>query len=52
MNVCKNINDMNQYMNQGNGCRSTGSTLMNADSSRFYNYEYRSHSIFTLFLEC
>ena len=34
MMVCKNINEMDTYMNVGNSCRSTGSTLMNADSSR------------------
>lgn len=45
MMVCKNIQEMDNYMAIGNKSRSTGATLMNADSSR-------SHSIFTCYIEC
>ena len=45
MNVCKQIEDMDQYMSIGNKNRTTGATLMNLDSSR-------SHSIFTIYIEC
>ncbi len=44
MHVVKTVKEMEDYMNQGNGNRSTGETLMNKDSSR-------SHSIFTLYVE-
>jgi len=42
--VCKNVKDMEKYMDQGTKNRSVGETLMNKDSSR-------SHSIFTLYIE-
>lgn len=43
--VTKSTTEMENYMNIGNRNRSTGATLMNKDSSR-------SHSIFTLYIEC
>jgi len=43
-NMCKNVRDCEHVMERGWMNRSTGSTLMNADSSR-------SHSIFTIHLE-
>jgi kinesin family protein 3/17 len=44
MIVVKTITEMNRWMNKGNSARSTGETLMNAESSR-------SHSIFTIYVE-
>lgn len=41
---CKQVNDCEKLMDKGNKNRSTGATLMNADSSR-------SHSIFTITVE-
>lgn len=41
---CKKVQDCEKLMDRGNKNRSTGATLMNADSSR-------SHSIFTLNVE-
>ena len=32
--LCKNIEEMDLYMNIGNNCRSVGATLMNTGSSR------------------
>ena len=43
-NMCKNVRDCEIVMEKGWKNRSTGATLMNADSSR-------SHSIFTIHLE-
>lgn len=43
--VCKSVEELEHWMNLGNQARSTGATLMNADSSR-------SHSIFTIYIEC
>jgi len=43
--ICvKTVEEMEFYMNKGNGNRTTGETLMNKDSSR-------SHSIFTVYVE-
>ena len=42
--MCKNTTDCERVMDKGWKNRSTGATLMNADSSR-------SHSIFTIHLE-
>ena len=44
MHPCKNVADCYHIMDRGWKNRSTGATLMNADSSR-------SHSIFTIHLE-
>ena len=44
MHLCKSVQDCEKIMQLGWKNRSTGSTLMNADSSR-------SHSIFTIHLE-
>ncbi len=43
-NECKKVVDCEKLMDKGNKNRSTGATLMNADSSR-------SHSIFTINVE-
>lgn len=43
--VAKNATDMQQFLAQGKVNRHVGSTAMNDDSSR-------SHSIFTIFVEC
>lgn len=43
--VAKNATEMQQFLAQGKVNRHVGSTAMNADSSR-------SHSIFTIFVEC
>lgn len=43
-NECKDLNDCEKLMDRGNSNRSTGATLMNADSSR-------SHSIFSVKVE-
>jgi hypothetical protein len=45
MNVVKSIEEMDKFMTTGNKNRAVGETLMNKDSSR-------SHSIFTLYIEC
>jgi len=45
MHPCKNVVDCERVMDRGWKNRSVGATLMNADSSR-------SHSIFTIHLEC
>ena len=45
MNVCKTTDDFENYMITGNKNRSIGWTLMNQESSR-------SHSIFTIYIEC
>jgi len=45
MHPCKNVTDCERVMDRGWKNRSVGATLMNADSSR-------SHSIFTIHLEC
>jgi hypothetical protein len=42
---CKSAEELDKWMNIGNNSRSTGATLMNADSSR-------SHSLFTIYIEC
>lgn len=44
MHICKNVRTCEQVMEHGWKNRSTGATLMNADSSR-------SHSIFTIHME-
>ncbi len=44
MKVVKTVAEMNTQLDKGNACRSVGSTLMNAESSR-------SHSIFTIYVE-
>ena len=44
MHPCKNVTDCERLMEKGWKNRSTGATLMNADSSR-------SHSIFSIHLE-
>ena len=36
MFVCKSIEEMDSYMDLGNKSRTTGATLMNADSSRLF----------------
>jgi kinesin family member 3A len=43
--VVKNVSDMNGYLQLGKQARHTGATAMNATSSR-------SHSIFTIIVEC
>lgn len=43
--VVKSVADMNGYLKVGKSHRQTGATNMNADSSR-------SHSIFTVIVEC
>ncbi|KAL4473629.1 hypothetical protein ABPG74_022493 [Tetrahymena malaccensis] len=45
MNVVKTVAEMEKWMNIGTENRSVGATAMNKDSSR-------SHSIFTLYIEC
>lgn len=45
VNVVRSVAEMDKYMAIGNSSRSTGETAMNKDSSR-------SHSIFTIFIEC
>lgn len=45
MNVVKSVTEMDKWMNIGTENRSVGATVMNKDSSR-------SHSIFTLYIEC
>ena len=45
MNVVKSVAEMDKWMGIGTDNRSTGATLMNKDSSR-------SHSLFTLYIEC
>ena len=44
-NIVKSVDEMEKWMNEGTKSRSVGETLMNKDSSR-------SHSIFTLYVEC
>ena len=44
-NIVKNVKEMENWMNIGTKSRSVGETQMNKDSSR-------SHSIFTLYVEC
>jgi kinesin family protein 3/17 len=44
MMVVKTVKEMDMFLECGNSKRSTGQTLMNAESSR-------SHSIFTLYVE-
>lgn len=45
MQVVKTVAEMEKWMNIGTENRSVGATAMNKDSSR-------SHSIFTLYIEC
>ena len=45
MMVCKSVDELDKWMNMGNNSRSVGATLMNNTSSR-------SHSLFTVYIEC
>ncbi len=40
---------MENYMNEGNKNRSTGATLMNADSSRFFALKKISFNIYFIY---